>query len=55
MGLFKALYEKGQTIVMITHNPENAKFSTRTILLKDGRMVSLGENPVQQHSLNKDP
>ncbi len=46
MGLFKALYEKGQTIVMITHNPENAKFSTRTVLLRDGRMVSSGENPV---------
>lgn len=54
MALFKALYEKGQTIVMITHNPENAKFSTRTILLKDGRMVSFGENPAQQHVLNKD-
>ncbi len=46
MGLFKALYEKGQTIVMITHNPENAKFSTRTVLLRDGSMVSSGENPV---------
>lgn len=55
MGLFKALYEKGQTIVMITHNPENAKFSTRTVLLRDGGMVSSGENPAQQHSLNKDP
>lgn len=55
MGLFKALYEKGQTIVMITHNPENAKFSTRTVLLRDGSMVSSGENPAQQHSLNKDP
>ncbi len=47
MGLFKALYEKGQTIVMITHNPENAKFSTRTVLLRDGSMVSSGENPAQ--------
>ncbi len=47
MGLFKALYEKGQTIVMITHNPENAEFSTRTILLKDGGMVSSSENPAQ--------
>lgn len=55
MGLFKALYEKGQTIVMITHNPENAKFSTRTVLLRDGGMVSSGENPAQQHLLNKDP
>lgn len=49
MALFKDLYEKGQTIVMITHNPENAKFSTRTVLLRDGRMVSSGEDPAQQH------
>ncbi len=39
MGLFKTLHEDGQTIVMVTHNPENAKFSTRGILLKDGREV----------------
>lgn len=34
--LFKTLNEEGQTIVMVTHNPENAAFSTRKILLKDG-------------------
>ncbi len=54
MALFKALYEKGQTIIMITHNPENVKFSTRTILLRDGSMMSSGENPAHQHVLNKD-
>ncbi len=53
MGLFKALYEKGQTIIMITHNPENAKFSTRTILLRDGSIVNSGENSAHQHMLNK--
>ncbi len=54
MALFKALYEKGQTIIMITHNPENVKFSTRTILIRDGSMMSSGENPAHQHVLNKD-
>ncbi len=39
MTLFKTLNEKKQTIVMVTHNLENAEFSTRTILLKDGSMV----------------
>jgi putative ABC transport system ATP-binding protein len=38
MDLFKSLNEEGQTIVMVTHNPENTTFSTRTIFLKDGRV-----------------
>lgn len=38
MELFKVLNDEGQTIVMVTHNPENMAFSTRTIHLKDGRL-----------------
>ena len=38
MDLFKSLNGEGQTIVMVTHNPENTSFSTRTISLKDGRI-----------------
>lgn len=38
MELFKTLNEEGQTIVMVTHNPENTAFSTRTISLRDGRL-----------------
>ena len=38
MDLFKTLNEEGQTIIMVTHNPENIGFSTRTIFLKDGRL-----------------
>jgi len=38
MDLFKTLNKEGQTIVMVTHNPENMAFSTRTISLKDGRL-----------------
>lgn len=38
MELFKILHEEGQTIVMVTHNPENTAFSTRTIYLKDGEV-----------------
>jgi putative ABC transport system ATP-binding protein len=40
MDLFKSLNEEGQTIIMVTHNPENTEFSTRTIILKDGRLAS---------------
>jgi putative ABC transport system ATP-binding protein len=42
MDLFKSLNEEGQTIVMVTHNPENTSFSTRTISLKDGRVEGNG-------------
>ncbi len=42
MDLFKSLNEEGQTIVMVTHNPENMAFSTRTIFLKDGRVDGNG-------------
>ncbi len=39
MQLFKTLNEEGQTIIMVTHNSENADFSTRTIFLRDGRLT----------------
>jgi putative ABC transport system ATP-binding protein len=42
MDLFKSLNQEGQTIVMVTHNPENTSFSTRTISLKDGRVEGNG-------------
>ena len=36
MNLFKDLNDDGLTIIMVTHNPENSKYSNRTIELKDG-------------------
>jgi len=42
MDLFKSLNEEGQSIIMVTHNPENTAFSTRTISLKDGRVENNG-------------
>jgi len=42
MELFKSLNEEGQTIVMVTHNPENMAYSTRTIFLRDGRVDGKG-------------
>jgi putative ABC transport system ATP-binding protein len=39
MDLFKCLNEEGQTIIMVTHNPENVAFSLRTIQLLDGKIV----------------
>ena len=36
MTLFRELNQAGQTVVMVTHNPENGTYSDRTISLKDG-------------------
>ena len=40
LGLFKHLNQRqGQTILMITHNPEAAAVANRTIQMRDGRVV----------------
>ncbi len=39
MDLLQALNAEGMTIVMVTHNPENAQFAHRIIQLKDGRVL----------------
>ena len=36
MDLLKELNSEGQTIIMVTHNPEACKHTTRTIQVKDG-------------------
>ena len=38
MALLEKLNADGQTIIMVTHNPENAAFARGTIYLKDGRI-----------------
>ena len=38
LGLFEALYEDGQTIVLITHEADIAAHARRQVHLKDGRL-----------------
>ena len=40
MALFRELNKAGQTVVMVTHNPENDVYADRTIHLKDGIVVA---------------
>jgi len=40
MDLFRGLNNEGQTIIMVTHNPENIAFSSRTVQLRDGRILN---------------
>ena len=39
MALLQDLNEQGRTIVFVTHEPDIASFSSRTIMLKDGRVM----------------
>ena len=39
MALVQELNEKGKTIVFVTHEPDIAAFSSRTIMLKDGQII----------------
>lgn len=39
MEVFRALNRNGQTIFMVTHNPENAALAHRTLHIRDGRLV----------------
>ena len=36
--LFQQLHAEGRTIIFVTHNPEIAEYSTRTINLRDGKV-----------------
>jgi putative ABC transport system ATP-binding protein len=38
MELFQDLNEKGRTIVFVTHEPDIAKFATRNIIFRDGKI-----------------
>jgi putative ABC transport system ATP-binding protein len=41
LGLLRQVNQRlGQTILMITHNPEAAAFADRTVSMRDGRIVS---------------
>ena len=42
--LFQELHTKGRTIIFVTHNPELATFSSRNIVLKDGRVIEDKKN-----------
>lgn len=43
--LFQKLHSEGRTIIFVTHNPEIASYSTRTITLRDGKVTSDEYNP----------
>lgn len=44
MAIFQKLNKEGNTILMITHEPEIAKYAKRIITLKDGKIVGDRKN-----------
>ncbi len=40
MALFQDLHEKGQTIIMVTHEQDIAEYAERVIRLQDGRIIN---------------
>lgn len=52
MDLFQELNERGRTIVFVTHEPDIAKFATRNVIFRDGRIQK--EFMVQERSNAKE-
>lgn len=40
MRVFESLHQQGQTVIMVTHEPDIAAHAARVIVLKDGRVAS---------------
>lgn len=38
--LFQKLHEEGRTIIFVTHTPDIARYSSRNIVLRDGKVRS---------------
>lgn len=38
--LFQKLYAAGRTIIFVTHNPDLANYSSRNIMLRDGKVIN---------------
>lgn len=45
LTLFQELHSRGRTIIFVTHNPELARYSSRNIVLRDGKITADTLNP----------
>ncbi|WP_405604725.1 ABC transporter ATP-binding protein [Polaribacter sp. Asnod1-A03] len=53
MSLFQELNKKGITITFVTHEPDIATFSSRTVVLKDGHVMQDYKNNKVQSAANE--
>ena len=47
MALFDQLHERGNTIVLVTHEPDIAEFAHRVVMIRDGQIFS--DEPSKRH------
>ena len=47
MALFETLHDQGQTIILVTHEPDIAEHAKRQIVLRDGKVASDGSTLVE--------
>lgn len=52
MKLLQSLNAEGQTIIMVTHNPENLRYAKRCIHLKDGRIRDQIRPPAEERNMS---
>jgi putative ABC transport system ATP-binding protein len=50
MGIFQTLNSRGITIIMVTHEPDIAAFTSRQIIFRDGLIISDVPNALQRIS-----
>jgi len=53
MSIFQELNKQGITIVFVTHEPDIATFSSRTIVLRDGNIIQDNKNNKVQSAANE--
>jgi putative ABC transport system ATP-binding protein len=48
MALFQELYEAGHTILLVTHEPDVARYARRIITFRDGKIAEdvINEQPI---------
>jgi putative ABC transport system ATP-binding protein len=51
MGLLQDLNRKGMTVVLVTHEPDVARFARRVLRFRDGRLVEDRPNPAPEDAL----
>ncbi|MDD5191170.1 MAG: ABC transporter ATP-binding protein [Dehalococcoidales bacterium] len=50
MELFDELNREGHTIIMVTHNPDTARHTGKTVILRDGQIIDIVINSEPVHA-----